>query len=189
MIVGISGASGVIMGYRLLQELRRRGDVETHLIVSEGAERTFSLETDVSMNEVRAAADFVHDNRDVGALVASGSFKTEGMAVVPCSMRTLSGIAHGYDENLLIRAADVCLKERRPVVLVPRETPLNAAHLRNMALACQDGCRILPPMLTFYNRSETLEEQVAHVVGKVLMQFGLTSPSFRPWEGGGVHGG
>lgn len=184
LIVGISGASGVIVGYRLLQELQHHDDVETHLIVSRSAARTFELETEVTLEQVAAAADVVYDDGDLGALVSSGSFVTAGMVVVPCSMKTLSGIAHAYDENLLVRAADVCLKEGRKVVLVPREMPLNTAHLRNLLDARENGCSIVPAMLTFYNRADTLELQIAHLVGKVLMQFGIATTSFKAWDGG-----
>ena len=183
LIVGISGASGVIMGYTLLRELKQHPDMEIHLVLSEGAVRNFQEETDLRREDVEKLADVVHDNRNLGATISSGSFVTDGMMVVPCSMRTLSGIAHGYAENLLIRAADVCLKEGRRVVLVPREMPVSLVHLRNMQLAAEYGCRIVPPMLTFYNKAGTLEEQVHHVLGKVLMQFGLEHAKFVPWRG------
>ncbi len=183
LIVGISGASGVIMGYALLRELKQHPDIETHLVISEGATRNFAEETDISRADAEILADVVYDNQNMAAKISSGSFVTDGMAVVPCSMRTLSGIAHGYAENLLIRAADVCLKEGRKVVLVPREMPLSPLHLRNMQLAAEYGCRIVPPMLTFYNNARTLEEQVHHVLGKVLMQFGLEHKRFVPWRG------
>lgn len=187
LVIGVSGASGVIMGYRLLQELQRHPDVETHLIMSQSAERTLELETDLTKENMLNAADFAHDVNDLGAITASGSFVTDGMIVIPCSMKTLSGIANGFDANLLIRSVDVCLKEGRKVVLVPREMPLSAAHIRNMLFAQEGGCRILPAMLTFYNRADSLEEQIDHLVGKVLMQFGLASSSFRAWDGGDSH--
>ena len=183
LIVGISGASGTLMGARLLQQLDTMEDVETHLVISEAAQRTLELETDLDIEVLKSYADFVYDNRDMAASISSGSFRTDGMVVVPCSMKTLSGIANGYDENLIIRAADVCFKEGRKVVLVPRETPLNAAHLRNMLAIKEEGGTILPPMLTFYNHSATLEEQVDHIVGKILMQFDIEPARFRPWEG------
>ena len=183
IVVGISGASGVLMGYRLLQELRRHPEVETHLIMSKGAELTFRLETDVEPDEVREAADRCYDEFDLAAAISSGSYETDGMIVMPCSMKSLSAIANAYDENLLVRAADVCLKEGRRVVLVPREMPMGMSHLRNMVTARENGCTIVPPMLTFYNSANTLEEQVSHVIGKVLRQFGLKTSSFRPWEG------
>lgn len=183
LIVGISGAAGVQIGYRLLEVLSQRGDNEVHLVVSEGAKVIFDRETDVTMQEVEALADVVWDNRNLAAAISSGSFVTEGMIVAPCSMKSLSAIANAYDDDLLVRAADVCAKEGRKVVLVPREMPMNRAHLRNMLQACEDGYVIMPPVLTFYNGCETTADQVDHVVGKVLMQFGLTHDRFKPWEG------
>ena len=183
LIVGISGATGVQIGYRLLEVLSQRGDIEVHLVVSEGAKVIFDRETDVTMQEVEALADVVWDNRNLAAAISSGSFVTDGMIVAPCSMKSLSAIANAYDDDLLVRAADVCAKERRKVVLVPREMPMNRAHLRNMLQACEDGYVIMPPVLTFYNGCETTADQVDHVVGKVLMKFGLTHDRFKPWEG------
>ena len=183
LIVGISGATGVQIGYRLLEVLGQRGDIEVHLVVSEGAQVIFDRETDVTMREVEALADVVWDNRNLAAAISSGSFVTDGMIVAPCSMKSLSAIANAYDDDLLVRAADVCAKEGRKVVLVPREMPMNRAHLRNMLQACEDGYVIMPPVLTFYNGCETTADQVDHVVGKVLMQFGLTHDRFKPWEG------
>ena len=183
IIIGISGASGVIMGCRLLQSLKQYQDIETHLVISEGAARNFKLETDISIDEVRQLAHFCHENNNMAASISSGSFVTDGMIVIPCSMKTLSGIANGYSNNLLIRAADVCLKEGRKVVLVPREMPLSRVHLHNMQLAAEYGCRIVPPMLTFYNGLQTTEDQLQHVIGKVLMQFGLEHKKFIPWQG------
>ena len=182
LIVGISGASGAIMGYRLLQELNQVDECETHLVISDAAFRTFELETDLGVDKVIALADYYYDNHDLAATISSGSFVTDGMIVLPCSMKTLSGIVTGFTENLLIRAADVCLKEGRKLVLVPREMPLNTIHLRNMLAAAESGCRIIPPMLTFYNDLPTTEEQIQHVIGKILMQFGITSSKFKPWS-------
>ena len=182
LIVGISGATGVQIGYRLLEVLSQRGDIEVHLVVSEGAKVIFDRETDVTMQEVEALADVVWDNRNLAAAISSGSFVTDGMIVAPCSMKSLSAIANAYDDDLLVRAADVCAKEGRKMVLVPREMPMNRAHLR-MLQACEDGYVIMPPVLTFYNGCETTADQVDHVVGKVLMQFGLTHDRFKPWEG------
>jgi 4-hydroxy-3-polyprenylbenzoate decarboxylase len=183
LIIGISGASGVVMGYRLLQALRRIEDCETHLVMTEGAIRNFEYETDIDYHEVMAAADYCHDNNDMAASISSGSFRTDGMIVMPCSMKSLAAIAVGMDINLLIRAADVCLKEGRRVVLVPREMPLAHSHIKNLLSASENGCIIMPPVLTFYNDSQTLEQQMSHVIGKVLMQFGLTLPEFRSWQG------
>ena len=137
LIVGISGATGVQIGYRLLEVLSQRGDIEVHLVVSEGAKVIFDRETDVTMQEVEALADVVWDNRNLAAAISSGSFVTDGMIVAPCSMKSLSAIANAYDDDLLVRAADVCAKEGRKVVLVPREMPMNRAHLRNMLQACE----------------------------------------------------
>ena len=183
IIVGISGATGVQMGYRLLQVLQDIKDVETHLIVTSGAEVTFAKETDISLDQVRAIADYVHDYHNLAACISSGSFRTDGMVVLPCSMKSLSAIANGYDEDLLVRAADVCLKEKRKVVLVPREMPLNRAHLRNMLFAFESGCTIIPPMLTFYSNYPKSEDQVDHIIGKILMQFNLDYKNFKPWKG------
>lgn len=183
IIVGISGATGVQMGVRLLEVLRDFPDVETHLVVSKGAIRTFECETDLSLDEVCQLADHVHDDSNLAACISSGSFKTDGMIVLPCSMKSLAGIANGYAENLLQRSVDVCLKENRRVVLVPREMPLGKIHLRNM-LECADlGCTIVPPMLTFYSHYPTVEDQVDHIIGKILMQFGLDYSRMKPWQG------
>ena len=183
LIVGISGATGVQIGYRLLEVLHQREDIEVHLVVSEGAKVIFDRETDLDLDQVTALADVVWDNQNLAAAVSSGSFRTDGMIVAPCSMKSLSAIANAYDDDLVVRAADVCMKEGRKVVLIPREMPMNRAHCRNLLQACEDGYIIMPPVLTFYNGCETTAEQVDHVVGKVLMQFGLEYERFRPWEG------
>lgn len=182
LIIGITGASGVVMGYELLLALRRMGDVETHLVMTRCAEQTFLHETELSLEEVREAADVCYDAENLGADISSGSFRTEGMIVIPCSMKTVAGIASGFSENLLLRAADVCLKEGRKVVLVPREMPLSRIHLRNLLEAAEVGCRILPPVLTFYNGADTVEKQVQHILGKILMQFDLPYEPFVPWK-------
>lgn len=183
IIVGISGASGAILGYRLVELLKEYEEIETHLVVSAAGIKTLESETNHSYEDLCLLSDFVHDDRDMAASISSGSFETEGMIVAPCSMKTLSGIANAYDANLLVRSADVCLKERRKVVLLPREMPLDRAHLKNM-LECQAaGCVIMPPVLTFYNHPKTIEEQVDHVVGKALMQFGIHVSSFKAWSG------
>jgi len=182
LIIGITGASGVVMGYELLRALKGIEKIETHLVMTESAERTFGYETELSPDEVRRAADAVYDAEDMGAAIASGSFRTEGMIVLPCSMKTLGGIVSGFSENLLLRAVDVCLKEGRKVVLVPREMPLNRIHLKNLLEASEAGCSILPPVLTFYNRADTVEKQVQHIIGKILMQFGVEYQPFVPWK-------
>ena len=183
LIVGISGASGVIMGYELLKALKNYKDCETHLIISEGAVQTFSYETNFEIEEVVKQATIYHPNTNLAASISSGSFKTDGMIIIPCSMKTLAGVATGYTSNLLLRAADVCLKEERKVVLVPREMPLNQIHLKNLKVAATAGCTIIPPVLTFYNSAETLQAQIEHVIGKILMQFGIDYKKFNAWQG------
>lgn len=152
LIVGISGASGAIYGVRLLQVLRDVTDIETHLVMSQAARQTLSLETDFSLREVQALADVTHDARDIAASISSGSFQTLGMVILPCSIKTLSGIVHSYTDGLLTRAADVVLKERRPLVLCVRETPLHLGHLRLMTQAAEIGAVIMPPVPAFYHR-------------------------------------
>ena len=183
LIIGISGASGVIMGYYLLQALKQFPELETHLIITEGAIKNFECETDLKLEQVTALATYVHSNKNLAANISSGSFKTDGMIIMPCSMKTLAGIVSGYADNLLLRAADVCLKENRKVVLVPREMPLSRIHLRNLKDAADLGCGIVPPMLTFYNHSNSVEKQIQHIIGKVLMQLGLDYQGFVAWEG------
>lgn len=183
IIVGISGATGVQIGYRVLQALAGVEDVQTHLVVSEGAKVIFGRETDLSIKQVEALADVTYDNRDLAAPISSGSYRTDGMIVAPCSMKSLSAMVNSYDDDLLVRAADVCMKEGRRVVLVPREMPLNRSHCRNLLQAAEDGYSIVPPMLTFYNGCETTQHQVDHVVGKVLVQFGIDYDRFVPWQG------
>lgn len=183
LIIGISGASGVVLGYHMLKALKAYPECETHLVISDGARVTFGLETDLKIEDVEALADVVHSNKNLAASISSGSFKTDGMIVIPCSMKTLAGIATGYTDNLLIRAADVCLKESRKVVLVPREMPLGKVHIRNLKEVSDLGCVIIPPMLTFYNNSLTIEEQINHIIGKILMQFGLDHNKFKAWQG------
>lgn len=182
IIVGISGASGVILGVELLKALKAQ-QVETHLLISDGAKTTFRHETDLDIDQVMAMADFCYEMNNLAAVISSGSFKTGGMVIIPCSMKTLAAVAHGFADNLMTRAADVCLKEGRKVILVPRETPLGKVHLKNMAEAADNGCVIVPPMLTFYNSPRSLQDQVNHLVGKILMQFGLDFGAFSPWPG------
>lgn len=181
LIVGVSGASGAILGYRLLQALADLPQIETHLIVSDGGKNVIRL-AGLKLADFAALADRRYDDCDLGAPVASGSFQTDGMIVAPCSMKTLSAIATGYAANLLVRAADVCLKENRRVVLVPREMPLGRIHLRNLSAAAEAGCTIVPPMLTFYNSPRSLSDQIDHILGKIFMQFDLDFPHFKPWN-------
>lgn len=183
LIVGISGASGAVLGVECLRALRRHAEWETHLIVSRHAATTIACETPYSLDEIAALATQTHRVDDVGASIASGSFKTEGMAVVPCSMKTLAAIAHGFSENLLSRAADVTLKERRKLVLVARESPLSPIHLQNMQALSACGAIILPPVLTFYNHPRTVEDMVHHIVGKILDVFDIELEGFRRWNG------
>ena len=183
IVVGISGASGVIYGIELLRTLRERGQ-PTHLILSEMAARTVGIETDYGLDEIRALADVVHSNKDLAAPVSSGSFRTSGMVVAPCSVKTLSGIANGFSNTLLIRAADVTLKERRRLVLVFRETPLHAGHLRLMLRAVDIGAVMMPPMPAFYHRPKSIDDIVRHTVGRVLDQLGIEHDAGQRWSGG-----
>ena len=144
---------------------------------------TWNLESKIPIEKLTALADVVHDEKNMAASISSGSFVTDGMIVMPCSMKTLAGIAAGYADTLIIRAADVCLKEGRKVVLVPREMPLNRVHLRNLKEVADAGCTIVPPLLTFYNGARTIEDQINHIVGKILMQFGIAYDKFVPWTG------
>ncbi|HEX6547456.1 MAG TPA: UbiX family flavin prenyltransferase [Candidatus Dormibacteraeota bacterium] len=183
IIVGISGASAPVYGVRLLEVLREHTGLETHLVLSSGARRTIEFELARDPETVTALADHVHDERALGDSIASGTFVTEGMIVAPCSIKTLSAIANSYNDNLLSRAADVCLKERRRLVLVVRETPLHAGHLRLMLQATEAGATILPPVPAFYHRPASIGELVDHTVTKVLDQFGIHLDLIRRWEG------
>lgn len=182
LVVGMSGASGAVLARRFLVQMAEQKDWETHLVVSPGAERTIELELQAPVEAIVSLADVVHDAGDIGAAIASGTFRTEGMVVIPCSMKSLAGIAHGYTDNLLLRAADVTLKEQRRLVLVARETPLGRIHLRNMSMLADQGVRILPPMLTFYTRPQTIDDLVDHIVGKVLSEFGIEGRNFHRWR-------
>ena len=183
IIVAITGASGAIYGVRALQALRESGEVEIHLVISPSAARTLREETDFSMDYVRALAHVAHNHKDIGASIASGSFKTEGMIVAPCSVKTLSGIAHCYDEDLVIRAADVCLKERRRVVLLFRETPLHAGHISLMDLATRMGAIIMPPIPSFYNRPQVIDDIVNQSVGRMLDLLNMNNNLVTRWTG------
>ena len=182
LVIGISGASGVIYGVRALEVLKAVPDIETHLVLSAAAKRTLVEETDRTVESVEALADVVHSHRDIGAAIASGSFRTEGMLVAPCSIKTLAGIAHCYSDNLLTRAADVCLKERRPLVLLVREMPLHAGHIELMAAAARSGAIVAPPVPAFYNRPATVDDIVNHSVGKALDLFGIGHQLFKRWK-------
>ncbi|MCK4229166.1 MULTISPECIES: UbiX family flavin prenyltransferase [Enterobacter] len=185
LIVGLSGASGAIYGVRLLQVLRNVAEVETHLVMSQAARQTLSLETDLSLRDVQALADVVHDARDIAASISSGSFKTAGMVILPCSIKTLSGIVNSYTDTLVTRAADVVLKERRPLVLCVRETPLHLGHLRLMTQAAELGAIIMPPVPAFYHRPTSLDDVINQTVNRVLDQFDIDLPDdlFTRWQG------
>lgn len=185
LVVGISGSSGVIYGIRLLEVLRELPDVETHLIMSPAARQTIALETDWKPREVEQLADVTYKFGDIAAAVSSGSYKTDGMVAMPCSMKTLAGIAHSLSDNLLVRAADVTLKERRRLVIVPRETPLHLGHLRLMVTATEIGAIICPPMPAFYQRPATIEQLIDHTVMRVLDLFDITLPDelSHRWQG------
>ncbi len=182
LIVGISGASGVIFGVRALQVLRTLPGIETHLVLSAAARRTLVEETDWSAAAVEALADTVHNPKDIGAAIASGSFRTAGMLVAPCSIKTLSGIANSYADNLLTRAADVCLKERRPLVLMLRETPLHLGHIELMERATRCGAILAPPVPAFYNRPATIDDLIDHAVGKALDLFDIEHRLLKRWK-------
>lgn len=189
IIVGISGASGTIYGIRALQILRELAEVETHAVISPSAFLTAQYETDMTADEIRALADHVHAFRDIGASVSSGSFRCHGMLVAPCSIKTLSGIANSYADQLIVRAADVCLKERRRLVLLLRETPLHAGHIDLMARATQAGAIIMPPVPAFYAKPATLEEMIDHSVGRALDLFGLDAGVAVRWKENGHEDG
>ena len=185
IVVGVTGASGVIMSRYLLKALKSVDNCEVHLVVSEGARKTWELETGLPLSTLLNLADHVHDNKNQAASIASGSFVTDGMIIMPCSMKSLAGIVCGYADDLIQRSADVCLKEGRKVVLVPREMPFGKVHLRNLLHASDLGCVIVPPVLTFYNHPETIEDQISHITGKILLQCGRRQEGFRPWNGTG----
>jgi 2,5-furandicarboxylate decarboxylase 2 len=184
IVVGLSGASGAVIGVRLLAALRRLGTHETHLIVSASGAVTAAQELGLSRGDLDRMADVVHNVRDIGASVASGSFLSSGMVIVPCSMKTLASVANGFGDNLLTRAADVMLKERRRLVLVARETPLNLAHLRNMTLATEMGAIVMPPVPAFYAHPQTIDDVVDHTVGRILDLLGIEhSEIAHRWSG------
>jgi 4-hydroxy-3-polyprenylbenzoate decarboxylase len=183
LIVAITGSSGAIYGVRLLEALRAARKAEVHLVISKAGRLTLALETGRKVRDVEKLAQHVHRDEDLAASIASGSFKTAGMIVAPCSMKTLSGIVHSYADNLVVRAADVVLKERRKLVLMPRETPLHVGHCRLLLQAAEMGAIIAPPMPAFYNAPRTLEDAVDHSVGRVLDLFDIDSALVRRWKG------
>jgi 4-hydroxy-3-polyprenylbenzoate decarboxylase len=183
LVIGISGASGAIYGIRLLQVLAGRPDIETHLVISASAKRTILQETDFSVDEVLALATCIYEHKDIGATIASGSFRTIGMVVAPCSIKTLSAIANSYSDNLLSRAADVTLKEGRKLILLPRESPLHAGHLRLMLSLAEIGAIIVPPVPAFYNRPTSLTDIIDHTIGRVLDRLGIEQTLVSEWAG------
>ena len=183
LVVAITGASGAMYGIRLLQWLRESAQVETHLMISDAGVLSMHYELDMKRKDVEALADVVHSVRDVGACVASGSFQSEGMIVAPCSMKTLGSVAHGLSDNLISRAADVMLKERRRLVLMVRETPFNLAHLRNMTAVTEMGGIIYPPLPALYQKPQSIEEMVDHTAGRVLDLFGIEQTLAPQWQG------
>ena len=185
LIVGMSGASGSIYGIRILQALQGSG-IETHLVMTESARLTLTAETDMSLKQVEALADQVHNVKNIGATISSGSFKTMGMVVAPCSIRSLSEIAWGTTSGLLTRAADVVLKERRRLVLMVRESPLHSGHLRSMAQAADNGAIIMPPVPAFYAKPQSLDDMVNHTVGRCLDLFDIETNLVARWPGMGA---
>lgn len=183
LIVGMTGATGAPLGVALLQALRDMPDVETHLVMSKWAKTTVELETPYSVREVAELADVCHSPADQAAIISSGSFRTDGMIVIPCSMKTLAGIRAGYADRLVGRAADVVLKEGRKLVLVPREMPLSTIHLENMLALSRMGVAMVPPMPAYYNHPQTIDDVTHHVVTRVLDQFGLEYRKARRWNG------
>lgn len=183
LVVGISGASGVVLGIRLLERLRVAGGIETHLVISRNAERVLRIETDLSLGRVRALATRSYAPDDLAAPIASGSFPADGMVIAPCSIKTLSAVANCYADSLLARAADVALKERRPLILVVRETPLHVGQIRQMLLAAEAGATILPPVPAFYASPSSIDDVVDQTVGKMLDLLDLEDPQYRRWSG------
>ena len=187
IVIGISGASGVIYGVRIL-ELLRETDFETHLIISRAGRLNIEIETDYKPDAVEAMADFAYDHNDMAAPLASGSFLTEGMVVVPCTIKSLSAIANSYSENLLVRTADVTLKEKRKLVLVVRETPLHVGHLRLMTMAAEMGAHLLPPVPSFYHKPETIDDIINQTIGKIFDYLGINHGLFTRWGEEGKSG-
>jgi len=179
----MSGASGPQYGIRLLEVLKKFENIETHLVISEGAKKNILLESDWTVEQVEALADFVYSNNNLEASISSGSFRTEGMVIVPCSVKTLSGVANSFNTNLLIRAGDVVLKEKRKLIIVFRETPLHLGHLRLLAQVSEIGAMILPPVPAFYHHPKTIQDIIDQTIGKVLDQFGLDNQLFKRWQG------
>lgn len=184
LVIAMTGATGAIYGVRILQILQDLPEWESHLVISAAGLVNLKYELDMGRSALYQLADFTHGIDDIASCIASGSFKTEGVVIAPCSMKTLAAVAHGFGDNLISRAADVALKERRKTVLVPRETPLNLAHIRNMAAVTEMGGIIFPPMPAFYNKSDSVKAMVDEGVGRILDMFGVEAPGlFKPWTG------
>jgi len=183
IVVGISGASGAIYGIRALEMLRNVDDLETHLVISAGARTTIAMETERTIAEVNELADEVHKESNLAASISSGSFRTDGMLIAPCSIKTLSAVANSFADNLVARAADVTLKERRPLVLLFRETPLHLGQIRLMMQAAEAGATLMPPVPAFYHRPRTIDDIVDQTVGRALDQLGIEVPEVRRWSG------
>lgn len=181
LTIGISGASGSVLALELLKSLKGIPSWETHLVISKGGVRTLEHETQVTESQLTDYATQVYDREDVGANIASGTFVTEGMVIVPCSMKTVAGVCHGYSDNLLLRAADVTIKERRKLVMLARETPLSPIHLHNMLTLSQMGVVVMPPMVTYYNHPRSVADMTNHIVGKILHEFGIEGTDFKRW--------
>lgn len=183
LIIGITGATGVIYGIRLLEVLSSINDIEIHLIISEAGEMNIGCETNRKIEDIKKLASFSYDIRDIGAVLASGSFKRDGMIIAPCTVKTMSALANSYTENLLIRAGDVTLKERKKLVLLVRETPLHIGHIRNMERLCEMGAIIMPPVPAFYHKPKTIQDIIDHTIGKALDIFDIKHNLFQRWSG------
>ncbi|HCJ57871.1 putative UbiX-like flavin prenyltransferase [bioreactor metagenome] len=183
IVIGITGATGTIYAVKLLEALKYMEHIDTHLIMSTWAIKNLEIETDYSLDYVKSLATIVHDNQNLGASISSGSFLTDGMIILPCSMKTLSSIANGYDDNLISRAANVMIKENRKLILCPRETPLSVIHLENMLKLSRLGVKMIPPMPAFYSKPESIEDIINHTVMKILDQFGVDYDKGKRWRG------
>ena len=183
IIIGMTGATGAVYGVKLLKVLQDQDEWETHLVISSAGLVNLKFEMEMSRQELFNLADATYHNDDIAACIASGAFKTEGMILAPCSMKTLASVAHGFGDNLISRSADVVLKERRKLLVVPRETPLNLAHIRNMANVTEMGGIIFPPMPAFYSKANSLDDLVNEGVGRILDLFGIETDLFQPWQG------
>jgi len=189
IVIGVTGASGIPVAVKILQLLKLEADYESHLVISESGKITIGYESEYSVSQIEAMADCVYDTHEIGAAIASGTFRSEGMIVVPCSMKTAAGVASGYSDSLLLRAADVMLKERRKLLLMIRECPLNSIHTRNIQCLANAGADILPLVMTFYNHPKTIEDMVYHLSCKALERFGIAVPHFRRWMDSMEEGG